>query len=197
MEELKPINEIFITDKRNEDIYRISSPNNVKYLEFKDYYDQVANYNLNTSVPSNVISYFETIRNLFIYGWYYYLFYTIARGLTFMCIELALKEKFKVKNGYLKKLLRRAIKEKIIQVEKLSYFSNIKKIKIVEKAPKEITTESSAMSTEEYANFLLDSIPALRNFFAHPYGQLLPPAAALSSIQISTELINQIFSNED
>ena len=72
-------------DERNENLS----------LDFDKLYNDVASIRLHSAVPEKVQSYFASIQNLCLYGWYVYSFYALTEFLTYTCIEMALREKFK------------------------------------------------------------------------------------------------------
>jgi hypothetical protein len=73
---------------------------------------------LDASVPANISGHFETLKNLCLYGWFVYSFYTAADTLTYSAIEMALRFRFKADDpdGHLrlKELLERAVTSGLI-----------------------------------------------------------------------------------
>jgi len=87
MEQLKSRARITSGDERNENLS----------FGFDKLYNDVASVRLHPEVPEKVQSYFASIQNLCLYGWFIYSFYALTEFLTYTCIEMALREKFKRK----------------------------------------------------------------------------------------------------
>src|SRR5207247_1249699 len=62
--------------------------------ELSDYHREIAAVCLEEYVPEDIRSYFETIKNVYLYGWFVSAFFTIALFLSFVVIEMALRKKF-------------------------------------------------------------------------------------------------------
>jgi len=189
MEELKPIEEFKSPDER------IRHPKDLPYNLYKN----IENCILNENVPENVRTYFEMLRNVYVHGWYYYPFCTMAVFLSYFAIEMALRECFKEEDPKRKKtfryLMRKAVKKGLIKAGKFSHVrERWERSKELEKVTGGLT--KAFPQTEEYCSVIAESIPNLRNAFAHPQHRtllLLGQSAVL--IKISSELINQLFEN--
>jgi sensor histidine kinase YesM len=94
MEALKPIDDFSCPDIRNKGLIKITSKGKspVTYIDF---YRDVMNYNLSSSVPKEIRSYYEMIKNVYVHGWYYYPLFTLSLFLSLTVIEMALREYFK------------------------------------------------------------------------------------------------------
>jgi len=107
-------------DERNENLS----------LDFDKLYNDVASIRLHSAVPEKVQSYFASIQNLCLYGWYVYSFYALTEFLTYTCIEMALREKFKREDPKrawsFKKLLGKAARLNRLQEDQFSYISRIR-----------------------------------------------------------------------
>lgn len=51
---------------------------------------------LHACVPKEIHSYFDTVLTLYLYGWLYYPFYSLASELSCFAVEMALRQKFPV-----------------------------------------------------------------------------------------------------
>jgi hypothetical protein len=197
METLKRFDDIQKPDERN--LYWAFVPKG-KQFGFEYRYADVASIRVNPSAPEDVRSYFATLQKLCVYAWFSYDFYALVVSLTYTLIEMALKlrlpRKGPDKRRRLKPLLQEAIKQKLINGKAFTHVKRIRQqeaedlrlLRRVEKITK------SSPPKNDYLAILLESLPKLRNSFAHPKGQSIHfPHDATFALRFAAEFINQLF----
>ena len=191
MEKLKPLGEVFEPDPRM-DAYRPT-------LEWD--HKRLSDITLTEEVPEDVKNYFETIKNLCLYGRFVYPFYSVAADLTYLLIELALNIRLgkphRSRKSNFRQLLREAIKNKLIDEDRFSHIQRIKEEQAQhhELLHDVIGDSHSLPRTGDYLKILTDALPDLRNRIAHPkYRSLHWPSHAFFSIRFAAEFINQLYS---
>jgi HD superfamily phosphohydrolase len=196
MEALKPIDEFSKPDIRNIGLVRITPDGQIP-VTYKDFYENIAKYNLSPSVPEEIKSYFEMIKNVYVHGWYYYPLFTLSYFLSLVAMEMALRERFKKEDPKRKntfsKLMNMAVKKGLIKASKFSHVKRSwEKSKKMERDT--IGFIKAFPETEEYCRVLAQNIPKSRNAFAHPWMTTIVPSHQASfNIKISSEFINQLF----
>jgi len=81
------------TDVRNTYYKRISAEGE-RDITLEDHYSVISQLTLKDTVPENIRIQFETTKNIYLYAWFVYRFFPVARlhGLT--VLEMALRERF-------------------------------------------------------------------------------------------------------
>jgi hypothetical protein len=196
MEKLKQIDEIQKPDERN--LYWVFVSTG-KQLAIEDRYAGIESIRVNPTAPEDVRSYFVTLQNLCLYVWFSYDFYALVVFLTFTLIEMALKLGLPRKGPdkrTLKPLLREAIRQKLINEKAFTHIKrirqqraeNLRLLRGVEKITR------SSLPKNDYLAVLLESLPKLRNSFAHPSGQSIHfPHEAIFSLRFAAEFVNELF----
>ena len=83
MEQLKGLAEIQEPDSRHQAFVKIDRESGqFVSMRLEDYYQWISTINLKSSVPEDIQGYFETVKNVFLYGWFVYPFYAIATFLS-------------------------------------------------------------------------------------------------------------------
>lgn len=118
---LRPAEHVFEPHPRNL-VFSKLDPQTGEFVP-KDIHDQhgaVSEYNLHAKVPEDIVTEFETAKNLYLYAWFVYGFYPVCEHRALACLELALRNRYehvaprKYRNKrdgklYLKRALRYAI----------------------------------------------------------------------------------------
>lgn len=117
MEKLKSLHEVVDADKRNVNVMWTDDESNLVPLELKYLHRDASKIKFHDSVPEIVKEHFSQALNLFIYSWFNYQFHVTASFLSFVTLELALKEKIKSESKGLRKLLTEAKKGGLISLE--------------------------------------------------------------------------------
>ena len=183
-------------------------------------HDKVAEISLHKGVPDDIRVQFETIKNLYLYAWFVYRFYPVAKHQAYTCLELALRERFEaellaagekkrefgpgfkrlfeyaIKNGYVKnegfELWRRHTEQRAKRRTESEMWEEAQR-----KGLNEITFYETQYEIKdedrdhEYVELLIESLPWLRNRYAH--GSTSLDNQALGTICLVAEIINQIY----
>src|ERR1019366_935064 len=190
--------------------------------DLRDQYEAIACFILNLDVPTEVAIHFETSKNLYLYAWFVYRFYSVAEQQALASLEFALRERLQdfvaaemkkhpkaIESG-LKKLLGHAIKGGLVRNENFSNRehwarklakSRYSFLKSEEMRSAGINSwvedESEIKVTQEDLDFdglgdFQESIPRVRNSYAHGSGYLYP-APVRRTFEMVTEIINQFY----
>lgn len=174
-------------------------------LSLEKQYEIVLQYcRLHDGVPDDVHSYFNAIVTLYLYGWLYYPFYTLASERSFFAVEMALKKRLPpnklTKKGrdarFLADLIREAKDAGLLRDEG---FPSLESRRAAAKELNEHMGEVLGRNPEPqpevpYVDVLIQTFPWLRNRFAHPNMQaIMPPGAALDGLILAAEIINQLW----
>ena len=178
METLKEYSELLKADPRQPAFVIANDTKGLmKAIKLRDYHDIAKRSLLHQGVPSEVSYHFENARNLLVYSYYYYPFYSMAQFFAFIAVEAALRIKAgKPKRGFTS-LFREAVRKKWIRDEGFTLGG-----------PRKSLADAVPRS---FCDVLSESIPRLRNTFAH--GELLLINNGATTMQICAELINQLF----
>lgn len=162
-------------------------------------YELLEYFRLHDGVRDAVRSYMNAVVTLWLYGWLYYPFYPLAIFLSATAVEMALKERFpkKGRDGRgLKKLLPMAKNAGLLRDEgfpSLKYRRENAALlgqaiaAIVSKPPE-------SLAEEPYVDVVIESLPKIRNDFAHPdMHTIMPPGMAVDSLIVAAEIINQLW----
>jgi hypothetical protein len=196
METLKRAEEIQQPDARSACYVRLDTGEPVT---LQDRYSQIAAIRLNPGVPEDVRSYFATIQNLSVYAWFAYDFYAVAVFLSFTLIEMALRLRLPIPgkdNRTLHALLEEAIKRNLIREKAFSHIRRMRQQQAwsLRLERQLVKIPKSSIPKSDYAKVLLQTLPKLRNAFAHPRGHAIHlPADALFALQFGAEFVNQLF----
>ena len=95
-------------------------------ITIKDLKDAVSSINLIQNVPKEVEEVFEISKHLFIFGYFYYRFFTVSQHYAFLALESALKNKYKGLFGCdernLKKVIDKLAKKGVISGKEKSLY---------------------------------------------------------------------------
>jgi hypothetical protein len=196
MERLKELAEIQQPDVRSTCYVRLDTGQPVT---FEDRYKQIATVQLDPRVPADVRSYYATIQNLCVYAWFAYDLYALVVFLSYTLIQMALRTRLPItgtdRRG-LHNLLEEAIKRKLIREKAFSHVRHLRQVRAdslrFERQMRRIPR--SSVPKNDYTKLLLQSLPKLRNSFAHPRGHTIHmPGEALFALRFSAEFANQLF----
>lgn len=183
-------------------------------------YGVIADICLHKSVPNDIRIQFETTKNLYLYAWFVYRFYPVAKHHAYTCLELALRERFEaellaagekkrefgpglkrlfeyaVKNGYVKNdgftLWRRHTEQRAKRRTESEMWEEAQRNGLNEITFYETHYEIKDEDRDhEYVELLIASLPWLRNHYAH--GSTSLDNQALGTIRLVAEIINQIY----
>ncbi|MBW7992378.1 MAG: hypothetical protein FVQ84_20510 [Planctomycetes bacterium] len=172
----------------------------LRMIKIEDIYSQLEKLELHTGVPKQVRTHFDTTRNLFLYSWFVYRFMPVAEWHASASLELALKIKSNEKKKGLRKLIELAIENGWIKNEGVSVWKSAKQSYeqrkvMMEEFFNQIKSETTQVYNSEfdydYIEVLKDTIPPIRNVYAH--GKNFLHGGAYLQLQIVSDFINQLF----
>lgn len=156
MEKLKPLDDVLTPDIR---MAGFAAPRGLEA-----WHAQVAAISLSPCVPEDVRSYFGTIQNLMLFGWFSTDLCAVGGFLSLSAIELALKIKLPVTGQD-----RRTLGMLLSEASKRNLGSSLLGSRI-------------------------EAIRMLRNENAHPrFRTIVPPGMAISMLQVTADIINELF----
>lgn len=182
-ERLRPADCIYEPDPRNALTAWVDGTTGVvRPVQASDLHDAVAAFSLHSGVPEDIAQHFETVKNVYLYSWFIYRSQPVAEMQSLACLEYALRTrlageiqagKFKEMRPGLKKLIRYAIDNQLVQNEGFVRWVR-------------------AQDPEwDLLRSLEKALPGIRNDYAHGSYSLTP--TALGVIELVHEIINQLF----
>jgi len=174
-------------------------------LTLENLYDYVSQYcTLHEGVPEDIRDYFHVVVTLYLYGWLYYPFYTLASERSFFAVEMALRkrlppQKFDKKGRdrrSLGDLLREAKDAGLLRDEGFPSLENRRANaeELNQHMGEILGREPQCQPEVPYVDVLIGTSPWLRNHFAHPNMQtILTPGQALDGLILAAEIINQLW----
>lgn len=193
----------------------------IKSKTLSDQHQAISRFCLNQDVPEVIRVHFETAKNLYLYAWFVFRFYPVAEQQALASLEFALRlclkefvEEYVAKHRKgqepgLGSLLRHAIKQKIIRNEAFTCrhrwalqiardrfrFEQMQKMIDENLASMEVdelsVQASEADLNHDWLSNFVDSIPAIRNDYAH--GSQTLKHTVLHTFEVVTEIINQLY----
>ena len=207
-DEFRALNDVTKPDVR-QTYFVVSDPESGEWVkkEIRHLHWSVSQYALGKQVPQEIHVQWDTARNIWLYGWFVYRFYTVAELQAYVVLELALRQKLghtTSKPPGLKKLISDAIEKKLVFDECIEQYRQIKDQQTVlalelEKIRSQIprcnipaaeTVERDPQS-QKYCTMLSNQFPKLRNMHAHG-GTYLYPASVGLAFGICRDIINQL-----
>jgi len=186
-------------------------PGYMRPTELRDYHADAVALALPASVPENVTDYFDAARMLWTYGWYYYPFFSLAAVHGTLCVELALKERFRQegetlsrRRGSLESMLDQATQRGWIvpggfaairrRKENEDYWGPIEADLEESEAAAPPNPDEQATRLHDGMHRLLKTIRYFRNVRAHPKGlSLRLPGSSYTELEFVRDLIAQLF----
>lgn len=184
MDKLKPLDEINLPDRRSK-------------INIKDHYKVIESINLLDNVPENIRGQFEVSKNLLLYSWHVYRFRTVAELHAFTVLEYALREKsgYKNKEKSFRQLIEDSVKKGQIKDSGFQIYRQ------TEKNREKFIDDMKIMGVDvqdykhqeknRYVKILSESIPKIRNHYAHGSNTIHP--GGYDTLQICADFINQLF----
>jgi hypothetical protein len=174
-------------------------------LTLEHLYECISQYcSLHEGVPEDIRDYFHVVVTLYLYGWLYYPFYTLASERSFFAVEMALRKRLPPKRldkkgrdrRSLGDLLREAKDAGLLRDEGFPSLENRRANaeELNQHMGEILGHEPESRPEVPYVDVLIGTSPWLRNRFAHPNMQtILAPGQALDSLILATEIINQLW----
>jgi len=216
---LKPLVRVFAPDPRNTLFAKVNLTSGaISPMGLADHHDAISAYILHDGVPEGISIQFETVKNIYLYAWFVYRFFTIAEHHAYSCLELALRERLtnEIASGELgskrpglRRLLSYAADHHFIRNEGFSRWRNRGQINSRHRVEMQKIREASEFGIEnvswneseievteedlnwDYVRVLIETLPMLRNEYAHGSQNLLNGASSI--IEVVGEIINQLF----
>jgi hypothetical protein len=209
-DEFKPLNEMLLSDVRQTFWVKIQPDGSTREFRFDDLHKRVAELVLNSTVPEDVRTSFDTARNLYLYSWFVYRFLTVAELQAYAAFEYALGKRIEVENiGHIHGLKRRfdfAIQKGWLRADGVRRYQRSAKRRkeFIEEQEQfhreylklEVGSQKPTFKTEDeyafdYLEGLKSAFPHLRNSIAHGTPKLA--GGTVVTIEICCDLINQLF----
>ncbi len=185
MEVFKSLDQLTDPDPRHQSIVLIdpSAPGYRRPLTLADQHARVSELELSESVPETIRSAYAVARMLWVHGWFYWPFYTLASFHAYLCLDMALAIRIAVADGVtdparrtpsVTKMLERAVAERWVTDAGIAHAqrSREKAQRFVDSFPEEWSSKLAPNPWEEsdqhYCKILAETIPKMRNAFAHP-----------------------------
>jgi len=170
-------------------------------LSLDVHYEMVLQYcQIHGDVPEDVRNYFNAVITLYLYGWLYYPFFTLASERSFFAVEMALRkrlppEKLNKKGRDPRNLVDLLREAKAAGLMRNEGFPNLENRRAGAEEEAEILGREPEPQLEEpYVDVLIRAFPWVRNRFAHPNMQsIMPPGPALDGLILAAEIINQLW----
>jgi len=220
VEEYKPLNEVLDRDSRWHAMALVNrETGDRRPMELADHYERVSDFVLQEVVPERIRSQFNIAKNLLLYAWFVYPFFSVAEMHALSVLELALRTRMG-EDGMNE--LRRMKKPRglysYIEFAKGKGWIRNDDFSAYHRAPFEIarrdymirkTEEMREMGLDtielnyneievptvndiDYIAVLLDTVNEIRN--AHAHGDtFLYPASVWQSFEMVSEFINALF----
>lgn len=211
-QEFKSLAEILEVDRTNESfaVVDLDAPGHLRPITLADTHAQAESLALPRSVPEGIRGYFDAARMLWVHGWLYYPFYTWANLHASICVEMALKQRFREDSVPLPKVRRRfegmlheavdrgwvrpegmtRIRERHKNPDALALGELMRRELGIELFAPPPTAEEAAADLKRY----LDNVRYLRNVAAHPeqhsYGL---PNHGFVGLEIARDIIQQLY----
>ena len=139
-----------------------------------DYYAAIEAVVLADAVPDDVRTQFEVARNLMLYGWFVYEFYTVASNQALASLEYGLREACQIVNGGMNPCAKKS--------GLMCYLKEATKLGLV--------------PAGKYHDKLAFVLSSFRNSMAHGGYTLLNYAMAMPNLEVSADLLNDVFNSE-
>jgi hypothetical protein len=196
-----------MTSIKSQDQFLERDPTNdfFSLLTLEHLYGSVSQYcTLHEGVPEDIRDYSHVVVTLFLYGWLYYPFYTLASERSFFAIEMALRKRLPGKKLDKKGRDRRSLGELLKEARDAGLLRDegFPSLDNRRATAQELNQHMSGILGREpepqpevpYVDVLISTSPWLRNRFAHPDMQsILTPGQALDGLILAAEIINQLW----
>jgi hypothetical protein len=212
-DEFKPLAEVLLSDVRQKYWTEIQLNGTTRELQLDDLHKDMAKLELNSAVPREVRTGFDTARNLYLYSWFVYRFQTVAELQAYAALDLALgrrlevegvktirnlspRLKFAVQKGWLRadgvRIYRQNSEIRKRHAERQDKF--FREFLKHENGWQNPDPRSEEQHAADYIQKLIGGIPKLRNPLAH--GSQMLHCGSEMTLEICCDLINQLFPEE-
>ena len=208
--DFKSLDEVLLSDVRQKSWAIIEHNGVIREARFKDLHKRMVGLTLNSTVPEDVRTGFDTARNLFLYSWFVYRFLPVAELQAHATLEYALGRRIAIEkagrvNG-LNKRFNLAVQRGWLRGEEIRRYQKMAvRRKEYEEYQKRFfkemfrtggewlnpDTRSETEHAFAYLQSLNKTMPKLRNWVAH--GTPMLNGGAALTLEICCDLINQLF----
>ncbi len=166
--------------------------------ELSDIHQKLSEIELIKDVPDKIKNHFITSKHLSLYSWFVYRFIPVAEFHAITSLEYALKVKTGKPKWGLKKLLSYAVENQWVVDDDFKIHQRIKeKNKHRAQIWNDVGINLSVIEPEliegEYTSILIDSMPYIRNEYAHGSNTIAPQG--FLTLTICADFINAIYRN--
>ncbi|EKO3386830.1 hypothetical protein OMA36_003123 [Vibrio fluvialis] len=197
MEKFKELHEVGLPDSR-QGCFQIfdMEMGNFRDKELADIHLRLSEIQLNPNVPEKIKDHFTTSKHLSLYSWFVYRFIPVAEFHAITSLEFALKEKLGKPKWGLKRLLSHAVENRWVvdndfQIHRKSKERGPYSAQIWADSESNITFREPQPIEETYTSILIDSIPYIRNEYAHGSNSIAPQG--FLTLTICADFINAIY----
>ncbi|MGD1101292.1 MAG: hypothetical protein ABSA59_04425 [Terriglobia bacterium] len=174
-------------------------------MTLADFYKDAECIRVSEAVPVDVRSYMEAVKSLFVYGWFYYPFFTLCAFMATTAVEMALKLKLQKRpddHSGLKNLFDQAIAQGLLSDKGFpsnesaeAYQKDLQAYMTATFGEDESGSEPGPIpASPPYAQRVASFMRHFRNAFAHPSGHwILLPGQALDFLVLAGEVISQLW----
>lgn len=185
-----------------------------------DHHADIAQYELNESVPEPIATQYEVARNIYLYAWHAYRFYMVAEHHALVVLEYAIKqkvgkkkikrfgEKRRVGSG-LSACLHYVIEKKLVCNEDFPTWHQARRAHAESRFQMDIIKEMSDKGIDrieydlddiniddypydrDHLGILAEALPAIRN--SHAHGTSMVHNSVLSLFETVSTIINQLY----
>ena len=174
-------------------------------LTLEHLYECISQYcAVHEGVPEDIRDYFHVVVTLYLYGWLYYPFYTLASERSFFAVEMALRKRFPPQKLDKKGRDRRSLRDLLTEAKaggmlRDEAFPSLENRRanaeeLNQHMAEILGREPESQPEVPYVDVLIGTSPWLRNRFAHPDMQsILTPGQALDGLILAAEIISQLW----
>jgi hypothetical protein len=220
VEEFKSLDEVLNPDSRWNAIASVNrGTGESRPMKLRDHYDRVNEFNLNAAVPERIRGQFNTAKNVLLYSWLVYPFFSVAEMHVLGVLDLALRTRMgEAGIDELKRLKKSRglfsyieyasdhgwIRNEDFAAYHRAPFENARQKYLARKREEmqahglneiAINYDEIEVPTEnavDYVSVLLETVNNIRNIHAHG-DVMLYPASAWQSFEMSTDFINALY----
>jgi hypothetical protein len=155
-------------------------------------YEIASSIRLHPGVPEPVHTHFAAAQNLLAYSWFHYPFNVTAQFMAYVSVEAALKLRYaeQAKSSF-RALVKRAIREGTVTDTGFTHVRQRIEQTETEEATDRRWLARESMQVKPYVDVLTETMPGLRNSFAH--GEYMLHNHGAFHVRICAEFINQLF----
>ncbi len=197
LEKFKTLDEVLLPDARQEAFQVFDTEfNDFRRKELSDIHSALSEINLDENVPQKVRDHFTTSKHLSLYSWFVYRFIPVAEFHAIASLEFALKEKTGKPKWGLKRLLSHAVNSQWVEdndfkIHRRSKEQNRYRAEMWAEAGISSNYQEPESKEGEYTSILVESMPYIRNEYAHGSSTIAPQG--FLTLTICADFINAVY----